>query len=332
MNLTDGPEPYREIVIDVPVGVNNERLDRYLGGLEKVGLTRTRVQKLIDEGRVLVDGKAVPSRYQLKGGEIIQITVVPPPQPDLKGEDIPLDIVFEDDCLAVVNKPAGMVTHPGAGNFSGTLVNALIYHLKNLSPIAGADRPGIVHRLDKDTSGLLVIAKKDDVYLSLQKQIQEKSLKRTYTALVCGHLPEDEGEINLPIGRSLKDRTRMVVTNVASREAVTGWKLLDRFRAYDLVEVRLMTGRTHQIRVHFAHLGHPVFGDPEYGGREKWHRGIFAPERPLAKQLLALIDRQALHAKQISFVHPVTNELMTFDAPLPKDFKAVLDLLELEGR
>ncbi|MDD5426947.1 MAG: RluA family pseudouridine synthase [candidate division Zixibacteria bacterium] len=332
MNLSDGPEPYREIVIDVPVGVNNERLDRYLGGLEKVGLTRTRVQKLIDKGWVLVDGKAMPSRYLLKGGEKIQITVVPPPLPDLKGENIPLDVVFEDDFLAVINKPAGMVTHPGAGNFSGTLVNALVYHFKNLSPVAGADRPGIVHRLDKDTSGLLVIAKKDEVYLSLQQQIQTKNLKRTYHALVCGHMPQDEGEIDLPIGRSIKDRTKMIVTNVASREAVTRWKLADRFRAYDLVEINLLTGRTHQIRVHFAHLGHPVFGDPEYGGREKWHRGVFGPERPLAKQLLSLIDRQALHAKQISFVHPVTKELLTFDVPLPKDFKAVLDLLEHDGR
>ncbi|MBN1212604.1 MAG: RluA family pseudouridine synthase [candidate division Zixibacteria bacterium] len=332
MDDSGGQKRFKEIEIDVPASVEKERLDRYLGSLDKVGLTRSRVQKLIDEGKVFVDGAVVPSKYQLKGGEKIYITVTPPPGPDLQPENIPLDIVFEDDYLAVINKPPGLVTHPGAGNYSGTLVNALLYHFKNLSSKAGADRPGIVHRLDKDTSGLLVVAKKDEVYLSLQKQIQEKALKRNYTALVCGHMPRDEGEIDLPIGRSIKDRKKMIVTLVNSREAVTRWKLLERFRSYDLVEASLLTGRTHQIRVHFAHLGHPVFGDPEYGGREKYQRGLFAPERPLGKKLLELIDRQALHAKHISFSHPVSQKDLSFEAPLPKDFKAVLVLLEEEGR
>jgi len=332
MDESGGQKQFKEIEIDVPASVEKERLDRYLGSLDKVGLTRSRVQKLIDEGKVFVDGEVVRSKYQLKGGEKIHITVTPPPGSDLKPEDIPLDIVFEDDYLAVINKPPGLVTHPGAGNYSGTLVNALLYHFKNLSVMAGSDRPGIVHRLDKNTSGLLVVAKKDEVYLSLQKQIQEKSLRRVYTALVCGHMPEDEGEIDLPIGRSIKDRKKMIVTHVKSREALTRWKLLERFRVYDLVEASLQTGRTHQIRVHFAHLGHPVFGDPDYGGRDKYQRGLFAPERPLGKKLLSLIDRQALHARQISFVHPVTDKTHTIEAPLPKDFKAVLDLLEGEGR
>ena len=232
----------------------------------------------------------------------------------------------------VVNKPAGMVTHPAAGHYSGTMVNALIHHFEKLASGSGYERPGIVHRLDKGTSGLILIAKTDDIYLKLQQQMQKREIKRTYLALVCGHMKDNEGVIELPIGRSIQDRKKMVVTNVKSREARTSYKLIDRFRSYDLLEVQLHTGRTHQIRVHFSHLGHPVFGDPEYGGRHKWHGGIFAPERELAKHLLDIIPRQALHAQQLEFMHPATQKAIPLRADPPEDIKRVLGTLDKEGR
>jgi len=332
MGQSNGQNTVREIELTVPNDVAKERLDKYLSSLDEVGLTRTRLQKLIDEGKVFVDGRPVPARHKIRGGETIHITVTTQPRPEIIGENIPLDIVYEDEHLAVVNKPPGMVTHPGAANYSGTLVNALIFHFKQLSSVSGEDRPGIVHRLDKNTSGLLVVAKTDEIYLALQKQLQKRTLKRVYTALVCGHLADDSGTIDLPIGRSMKDRKKMTVTQIASREAVTAWRRVDSFRTYDLIEASLMTGRTHQIRVHFSHLGHPVFGDPEYGGRATWHRGVFAPELELSKQLLKQFDRQALHARQISFTHPISDETLALEAPLPKDFKALLDLLDRDGR
>jgi 23S rRNA pseudouridine1911/1915/1917 synthase len=305
--------------IEVPVDIKPERLDRLL-------------QKLITDGLVLVDGRSVAKNHTLRGGEIISITVLPVPKVDMAAEDIPLDIVFEDDYLAVVDKPAGLVTHPGAGNYSGTLINALIHHFEKLAKGSGYERPGIVHRLDKNTSGLILVAKTDDIYLKLQQQMQKREIKRTYLALICGHVHEEEGEIDLPIGRSLKDRKKMIVTKVGSREAKTSYELKDRFRSYDLLEVLLHTGRTHQIRVHFSHLGHPVFGDPDYGGRHKWHRGIFAPERQLAKRLLDVIDRQALHAKRLEFTHPIIEQTVHLEADMPQDFKRVLDVLDKEGR
>ena len=280
----------------------------------------------------MVDGQAVLKNHVLKGGEVISVTIPPLPKITMSGEDIPLDIVFEDDYLVVVNKPAGMVTHPAAGNYTGTLVNALIHHFGELAHGSGYERPGIIHRLDKGTSGLILIAKTDDIYLKLQQQMQRREIKRTYLALVCGHMKENEGVIELPIGRSIKERTKMVVTDVKSREAKTSYKLIDRFRSYDLLEVQLHTGRTHQIRVHFSHLGHPVFGDPEYGGRHKWHGGIFAPERQLVKRLLDIITRQALHAQRLVFTHPATQEAILLKADPPEDIKRVLETLDKEGR
>lgn len=318
--------------VEVPVDIKPERLDRFLASHPKVDLTRSRLQKLITDGLVLVESKSVVKNHTLKGGEIISITIPPVPEIDMVAEDIPLDIVFEDEYLAVVNKPAGLVTHPGAGNYSGTLVNALIHHFEKLASGSGYERPGIVHRLDKNTSGLILVAKTDDIYLKLQQQMQKREIKRTYLALICGHVREEEGVIDLPIGRSLKDRKKMIVTNVGSREAKTGYKLKDRFRSYDLLEVLLHTGRTHQIRVHFSHLGHPVFGDPDYGGRHKWHRGIFAPERQFAKRLLDVIDRQALHAQRLEFTHPVNEQTVLLETDVPQDFKQVLDMLDKEGR
>ncbi len=325
-------ETAAEFKIVVSEGVESQRLDSFLSGQTELGLTRSRIQKLIAEGRVLVNGAKVPKKHVVSSGEEISVSVPPPEVLDVKGEDIALDVLFEDDHLVVVNKPPGIVTHPAPGNYSGTLVNALIHRYGKLASIGGNDRPGIVHRLDKLTSGLLIVARSDDAYQQLQKMIQEREVKRTYLALICGHMPEDSGTIELPIGRSVRDRRRMSVTHVRSRHAETDFVVSDRFRSYDLLDVNLQTGRTHQIRVHFAHLGHPVFGDPDYGGRNKWHRGVFAPERVFARKLLGLMQRQALHATRLEFTHPMTGEELNITCQPPDDFQQLLETLHEEGR
>ncbi len=318
-----------EIIVDE--GTESERLDSYLASHPDLELTRSKIQNLIADHAIIINGVEANKKIKVKPHDTIIISIAPPEEILLEPEDIPLDIVFEDEYLAVVNKQAGLVTHPGTGNKSGTLVNALLFHLKSLSQSTDKDRPGIVHRLDKDTSGLLLIAKDDKVHLKLQEAIQAREVKRTYLALICGHMKDDSGEINLPIGRSINDRRKMTVTNVGSREAITDYKLLSRYRTYDLLEVNLQTGRTHQIRVHFSHLGHPVFGDNEYGGRDKWHKGIFGPERPLAKRLLGTLKRQALHAQKIAFIHPITSEKIELEAKIPDDYNKVINMLNNEG-
>jgi 23S rRNA pseudouridine1911/1915/1917 synthase len=318
--------------LTVPKSVGKQRLDKYLGAREDLDLTRSRAQKLIADGLVLVDGEIYPGKHTLTGGETIEITIPPPPPSEIVPENIPIEVVYEDDYIVVVNKPPGMVAHPAAGNYSGTMANALAWHFDQLSKKPGSIRPGLVHRLDKDTTGLLVVAKTDTAFVKLQEMIKSRELKRTYTGLVCGHMADDTGEIDLPIGRSTRDRKKMAVTHVHSRDALTHYRVKDRFRSYDLLEIELGTGRTHQIRVHFSHLGHPIFGDPDYGGRETWVSAMFGPERPLAKRLLAALGRQALHAARLSFPHPITAEPLSLDAPLPDDFQKVLSLLEAEGR
>jgi 23S rRNA pseudouridine1911/1915/1917 synthase len=223
------------------------------------------------------------------------------------------------------------VTHPATGNYNHTLVNALVFRYGRLPCLAEGGRPGVVHRLDKETSGLLLVAKQEPVMLKLQKMLSDREIKRTYLALVCGHMPNDSGTIEAPIGRSATERTKMAVTQENSRQAVTHYELRERYRSYDLLDVKLETGRTHQIRVHFSHLGHPVFGDPEYGGRENWLQGMFAPERPLAKRLLMVIKRQSLHARRLEFVHPVTNKTLVCEVEPPEDFQTVLATLRAEG-
>jgi 23S rRNA pseudouridine1911/1915/1917 synthase len=319
------------VTITVEAQSTAVRLDRYLAARSELELSRTKIQKMVVSGDVTVDGAPVAAKHLLMGGETVQLAIVPEPVIDLAPENIPIEIMFEDQYLAVVNKPAGMVTHPAPGNYRGTLVNALAHHFIRLAAVSGADRPGIVHRLDKNTTGLLVVAKDDVTYRKLQEAIQNRSLKRIYQALICGHVKNDEGQISLPIGRSTRDRKKMTVTDRNSREAVTEFRLTERYRSFDLLEVSLQTGRTHQIRVHFAHLGHPVFGDPDYGGRHKWLRGVFAPERPLFQELLLLLERQALHAARLVFTHPVTGEPIACEAPLPPDFRSVLDLLDQRG-
>ncbi len=326
------PEIVDTIEIKIPESISGERLDKYLGSLDEVDLSRSKIQKLIKQGLVTVNGVTAEHNQSLNGGERIVIRVTAAPPTTAVPEEIPLDIRYEDEDVIVVNKPAGMVTHPAAGNYSGTLVNALLHYTKKLSKVQGEERPGIIHRLDKNTSGLILIARNDRAHRFLQKELQKRNIKRTYLALICGHMKESEGEIDLPIGRSIRDRKKMTVTHVKSRDAVTHYEVKDSFRLYDLVEINLQTGRTHQIRVHFSHLGHPVLGDPEYGGRLKWHRGIYPIDKKTADTALKMIDRQALHAARLEFPHPTGEKTIAVEAELPEDFQKLLDFLGTEGR
>ncbi len=288
------------------------RIDKYLAELDSE-LTRSAVQKLIDDEMVTVNGKVPQKNMKLREGDRIILTVPEPIPPEALPENIPLDIVYEDGDLLVVNKPRGMVVHPAAGNPDGTLVNALLYHCgDSLSGINGILRPGIVHRIDKDTSGLLIVAKNDFSHRLLAEQIKEHSFTRKYQAVVCGNIKEDSGTVNAPIGRHPTDRKKMTVTLKNSREAVTHYRVITRYRGYTHVELTLETGRTHQIRVHMANMGHPVAGDPVYGG----------------KNYLKKLDGQCLHAYYISFLHPRTNETLTLSAPLPQYFTDFLKTLE----
>lgn len=294
----------RELV--VPDGAPAERLDRWLAA-SGVGPSRAFVQKLIDAGHVLVDGRVAPASHKVRPGQKV-LVAIPPPEPTATlPEAIPLDVLYEDDDVIVINKPQGMVVHPAAGNRAGTLVNALLAHCRGLSAIGGKERPGIVHRLDKDTSGVLVVAKNDDAHVSLQKQIQAREARREYLAIVHGRVREERGRINAPIGRHPVDRKRMAVI-AGGRPAVTDYEVLERFPGYTLVQAILQTGRTHQIRVHMAHLGHPVVGDPVYGARRSpWN-----------------LKGQCLHAQRLAFRHPRTGAWMSFTAPLPPDMEKVL--------
>lgn len=316
----------KTLKISAPQHANGKRIDLFLSQMD-LSLSRSFIHKLILDHHVLVNGKPIKPSFKIKGGEEIHIEVPPLEKPSLEPENIPLDIIYEDSDLLVVNKKAGMVIHPAAGNYSHTLVNALLFHCKDLSGINGILRPGIVHRLDKNTSGLLVVAKNDFAHLSLAEQIKNRALLREYIAIAWGHMPAQEGTIEAPIGRASKDRKKMTVTRVKGRESLTEYKVLERFNLCDLLSIRLKTGRTHQIRVHLSYLNHPVLGDPEYGGRQKWLKGIYDQERPLAQKLLSIIERQALHAKKLGFVHPRTKEYQEFDSPLPEDIESVLALL-----
>ncbi|MCO7174635.1 RluA family pseudouridine synthase [Sporolactobacillus kofuensis] len=271
------------------------------------GESRSRLQQLIKDKCILVNGSAVKTSYRMKTDDEVTIHLPEPEPLNVEPEDIPLDIVYEDHSVIVVNKPRGMVVHPAPGNMSGTLVNALLGHCHDLSGINGVMRPGIVHRIDKETSGLLMVAKTDTAHRSLAAQLKDKTTKREYLALVHGCLPHDEGTIDAPIGRSDKDRKKMMVTDKNSKHAVTHFKVIERFSKYTYVSCRLETGRTHQIRVHMAYIGHPLAGDPKYG-----------PRKTLP------IHGQALHAAELGFVHPETNQFMLFHAPLPEDMNQLL--------
>ena len=272
-------------------------------------LSRSHVQKLIEQGNVLVDGSVRKANYKLRGGEAVQVTVPQAEPISVEPEDIPLDILYEDKDIIVVNKARGMVVHPASGVYSGTLVNALLYHCRDLSGINGEIRPGIVHRLDKDTSGVMVCAKNDTAHLDLAEQIRTKTAHRTYWAIVHGNIKEEAGIIKGDIGRHPTDRKKMAIVRENGKPAVTHFKVLERFGEYTLVECKLETGRTHQIRVHMTSIGHPLVNDPKYGPKKS---------SPFA------INGQALHSLQLILTHPVTKEEMTFTAPLPTDMEKIL--------
>ncbi|MBQ6419840.1 MAG: RluA family pseudouridine synthase [Clostridia bacterium] len=291
---------------------DGERLDKWLS--EKEGtLSRSAVQKLIEEGRVLVNGAGAVKSGRLRAGDVVEVEIPPPVELKAVPQDIPVEIVYEDEDLLVVNKPQGMVVHPAPGTPDGTLVNALLYHCAGrLSSINGVIRPGIVHRIDKDTSGLLLVAKNDRSHADLAAQIQAHSFRREYRAVVCGHMPQNAGTVNVPIGRSKTDRKKQAVHGINEKEAVTHYEVLASYPGYDFCRFVLETGRTHQIRVHAAYLGHPVAGDPVYGA------GRPAPG----------LNGQCLHAGLVGFIHPSTREYMEFTAPLPAYFTAFLKRIE----
>ena len=312
--------------IVVPPGKKRERLDVFLTRhIENA--TRNKVQQAIENGLVLVNGKQVRSSYAVCGGEIIRVSLPRPHPSTALPENIPLDILYEDEHLLVVNKPAGMVTHPAYGNYTGTLVNALLYHCRNLSTIGAASRPGIVHRLDKDTSGLMVVAKTDAAHAHLAQQFSNRTIGREYWALVWGTFHEDSGSIEAELGRSKTDRKKIAVV-AGGKHAVTDFEVIKRFPYLTLLRLRLRTGRTHQIRVHLAHIHHPVFGDPTYHGRRIIAGPGTTKQKAEVQSLLQLIPRQALHAKTLEFIHPATGQRLSFDSPLPADFAAVLSFLE----
>lgn len=287
----------------------SERLDVFLS--EKLDKTRSAVKKLVDDGEITVNGNKVKAGRTLKIGEEISVNIPDPVKLDLEAENIPLDIIYQDKDIAIINKPQGMTVHAGNGTHGSTLVNALLYHLDSLSGINGVIRPGIVHRIDKDTSGLLVVAKNDAAHLSLSEQIKNKTCHRIYLALLEGTVKQNDGIIDTFIGRSDKNRTMMAVKD-SGRRAVTHFKVLKRYKEFTFAEFRLETGRTHQIRVHCKYIGHPIVGDPVYGYEKQKFK----------------LNGQLLHAWKLELTHPSTGERMSFEAPLPDYFQAVLQKLD----
>ncbi len=288
-------------------------------------ISRSRIKSLIQAGNILVNGRIVKAGYSVKEGDLLDISVPEPIKTDITPDDIPIKILYEDAYLLVVDKNAGMVVHPATGNYSGTLVNALLYHIKDLSGIGGELKPGIVHRLDKDTSGLLLVAKNDKAHIGLSEQIKSKSAQRFYKAIIIGDIPDNEGLLSFPIGRSPADRKKMTVKYKGGREAHTKYKVLERFGKYTFLEVQLLTGRTHQIRVHFSHIGYPILGDSDYKGRSIPTESFGKDELDLWRRLLKILSRQALHAYKLKFEHPITGKTITISSPLPEDISIALN-------
>ncbi|MFA7289483.1 MAG: RluA family pseudouridine synthase [Melioribacteraceae bacterium] len=319
----------KKIHIEIPAGKKKERIDLFLtNSIENA--SRTRIQKLIKAECVRVNGDIIKANYIVNAGDIIDVVIPTSPRPEFtEAEDIPLDIIFEDEYLLLVNKAAGMVAHPSLGNFTGTLVNALLHHTNKLSKLnEEPTRPGIVHRIDKETSGILLVAKDEWTHAQLAKQFFHHTIEREYWAVCWGIFKEKQGEIIANITRSNKDRKVFTVSETEGKHAHTFYEVLEEFEFASLVKLKLKTGRTHQIRVHLAHINRPIFGDPVYGGR----RIAYGLELPKMKtrvdNLLDIMTRQALHAKTLGFIHPKTKEKLFFESELPEDFKLLLEKLK----
>lgn len=319
-----------EKIIDVviPADKKKERLDKFLTRF--IGsVSRARLQKLIEEGLVMINGQPAKASHLVMPDEHIKVIIPRPKKVDIQPEKIPLNIIYEDKQLLVVNKEAGMVVHPAFSNYTGTLVNALLYHCGDLSSVGGRQRPGIVHRLDKDTSGLMVVAKDDITHNDLSRQFKEKTTEREYLAIVWGRFKKRHGKIETHIARSPKDRKRMTV-QTSGKLAITNYEVLESFSLHSVVKLNLETGRTHQIRVHLSYIGHPVFGDTTYAGRNRQLGALSTRERQFASELLQIMPRQALHARIIGFRHPIKNEWLRFESQLPQDMQRLLQRLKQE--
>ena len=317
----------KKYLINVPEGKKKERLDTFLVN-QIENSTRSKVQKAIESGLVTVNGLSTKANYLVKPGDVIlAIQPISPRPEDVEPEEIPLDIIYEDDYLIVVNKPAGMVAHPAYANYTGTLVNALLHHTKSLSELNDNVRPGIVHRIDKDTSGLLVVAKDDFTHAKLAEQFAKHSIEREYHAVCWGKLPEQKGEIQSYIARSKSDRKKFTISKSEGKPAITFYEVIEEFEFTSYIKLKLKTGRTHQIRVHLSGIGRPIFGDKTYGG-DKIHFGSDLPKiKSRVANLLEIMPRQALHAKTLGFIHPHTKSFVRFDSDLPADFKLLLEKL-----
>jgi len=316
-----------KLKLTVPNDLSGERLDVFCAR-KIAGRTRSYFTKLASSGHILVDGATAKPSLKMKRGMMVEIEIVPPPPVEAVPENIPLNIIYEDDRILVVDKPPDMVVHPAAGNYDGTLVNAILYHLGGR---VGADldvaRLGLVHRLDKDTSGLLVVAKDERALAYLQRHLKERKINRLYKAIIWGNIEPTRGTIDLPIGRSERDRKIMTVNPRHGRGAITHYELIERFKFADFLQVKLETGRTHQIRVHLSHYGHPVVGDSAYGGRSKYLKRFARKELSYVTGVLGILERQALHAYSLELPHPNDGRMVKFESGLPADFLEALDYL-----
>ena len=319
-------ELFEHFKFEVPKGITPLRIDKYLMGLIQ-NATRNKIQIAAAEGNIFVNDATVKSNYKVKPLDIVRVMLTHPPYENhIIAENIPLNIVYEDDALLLINKEPGMVVHPGHGNYTGTLVHALAYHFDNL-PMNSSERPGLVHRIDKDTSGLLVIAKTEAAMTHLAKQFEAKTSEREYIALVWGNVAEESGTIEGNLARHLKDRMQMAVfaDPEIGKPAITHYKVLERFGYVTLISCQLETGRTHQIRAHLKHIGHPLFNDERYGGHLILKGTTFTKYKQFIDNCFKALPRQALHAKTLGFVHPVTKEMMRFDTELPQDFQDCIE-------
>jgi len=310
----------KKLSIQIPVSIPPTRIDIYLTQIN-LGFSRSQIQKMLKEGRIRFENRPLNTSHKLKGGEKIEISIFAPEPLKARPEAIPLQILYEDKDLALINKPAGLVVHAAAGHSKGTLVNALLHHLKNLSGIGGVLRPGIVHRLDKDTSGIMVVAKHNEAHRILTQSFQDRKIHKKYLALAYGVFKQDHGKIQSSLGRSISDRKKISSKTKRGKEAVTEFKVVERFHHFALLEVHPLTGRTHQIRAHLTELGHPIVGDPVYGGKQ-WQKKL---KGDLQEKILNT-SRQMLHAWELEFTHPLKNKKIKQRADLPSDFEEILKL------